>query len=296
MNTSDSIRILVTDSGLGGLSVLNDILKKIKIESPFQNVELIFADALFDSNSGYNKLATRQEKIDIFNRALLGIENYFKPDIIFIACNTLSVLYDDTSFSKETKTLVVGIVNFGVDLIFNELKNNSNSKAIIYATETTINSEAHKRELVKRGISEERIITKACPQLQSLIERNPNGLETKKLIDKYTSEVLSEISDTQELYISLNCTHFGYSFNFWEEVFESKNIKLKGILDPNNQMANVLFSRNNARIKNPTIQIKIVSKVEMPNDNQKAMSQLFRLESPELSEAIENYIFKPDLF
>jgi len=296
MKTVNDIKILVTDSGLGGLSVLNDILKKLKCESPYENVELIFADALFDANSGYNKLSTRQEKVDIFNVALFGMEKFFKPDIIFIACNTLSVLYEHTHFSKETNTQVVGIVNFGVDLIFSKLSKTSDANVIIFATETTVNSSAHKQELVKKGILEERIFTKACPQLQSFIERNPNGLETKMLIEKYSTEILKEISNTANLFISLNCTHYGYSLNLWEDVFESKRIKLRGILDPNNQMATVLFSDKILKTKKPNINIQIVSKVEMANDNKNAMIQLFKIEAPELSEAIENYIFKPDLF
>jgi glutamate racemase len=293
---SENIKILVTDSGLGGLSVFADIFKKLTLKSPYSKVQLVFVDALFDANSGYNKLKTNQEKVDIFNQALLGFEKRFAPDIIFIACNTLSVLYEETAFSKKTKTEVVGIVEDGVDIIFKQMSKDENSQVIIFATETTINSENHKKALIAKGINKSRIFTKACPNLQSLIEKNPHGVETKDLIDKYVTEILTEIPETSDLYISLNCTHYGYAQQLWQEVFASKNIQLKGILDPNNQMANRLFFNKNNIISNPDIDIKVVSKVKMHPENQNAMIQLFKNEVPALAKAISDYDYLPYLF
>jgi len=296
MKSLQNIKILVTDSGLGGLSVVADIFKKLSLKSPYQKIELIFADALFDTNSGYNKLKTHQEKVDVFNQALLGFEKQFAPDIIFIACNTLSVLYKETLFSKQTMIDVVGIVEDGVDIIFQKLTESDDSQVIIFATETTINSENHKKELIAKGIDKSHIYAKACPNLQSLVEKNPNGEDTKDLIDKYITEILTEIQETSNLYISLNCTHYGYALPLWQEVFNSKNIQIKGILDPNNLMANRLYTHKKNVIFNPDISLKVVSKVIMPEENQNAMIQLFKNEVPALAKAIREYECMPYLF
>ncbi len=296
MGNNKETTILVTDSGLGGLSVVADVFDKLKKKKQYKKVNLVFADALFDANSGYNKLSLHNEKVAIFSKALTGMEKHFAPSIILIACNTLSVLYNETNFANKTKTEVVGIVEFGVKIIQNELRKTNDSEVIIFATETTINSNNHKIKLVENGINADRIFTKACPQLQSYIERNPNGLETRNLISKYVTEVLEKIDNTENLSISLNCTHFGYSLNFWHEIFEENNVKLNKILDPNNQMSSVLFSESSASFVESEIQLKIVSKVKMPDENKKAMMLLFNDKTPELSKAIENYEYMTDLF
>jgi len=102
----EEITVVITDSGLGGLSVMDDVARKLKISGCFKKVNLIFANALFNANTGYNALQTRAEKINQFSNVLTGIEQHFKPDVILIACNTLSVLYKETEFFKKSKKII----------------------------------------------------------------------------------------------------------------------------------------------------------------------------------------------
>jgi len=76
--------------------------------------------------------------------------------------------------------------------------------------------------LIKRGISSDRVFTKACPQLQSYIERNPKGLETRNLISKYVGEVLETIENTENLSVK--------GFPFENAAFDTSNDKLKAVL------------------------------------------------------------------
>lgn len=292
----DSITIVITDSGLGGLSVMNDIAEKLKTSGSFSKVNLIFVNALFDAATGYNSLQTRQEKIAVLNKVLTGIGLRYNPDIILIACNTLSVLYKETDFVRKSKVPVVGIVQAGVDLITENLVKYPDSRVIILGTETTIEEDSHKKALLQNGIKGERIITKACPQLQSYIEQNPAGEETEMLISAYVNEALENIPvDNGFVFTSLNCSHFGYSEMFWKRAMESTLYKSGGILNPNFTMGNFLME-GKYRFRYPETKITylVVSKVQLLNE--KSMFSLFDAKSPELADALENYKIIEDLF
>ncbi len=292
-----SIRIVITDSGVGGLSVMSDIATKLKESGSFRKVELIFANALFDSESGYNAMQLREDKIDTFNRVLCGINTKYDPDLIFVACNTLSVLINDTDFVRHKKNPpVIGIIDTGINLISERLQKNQNSSVIIFGTETTIEEGTHKRALLNMGFDKGRVINMACPQLQSYIELNPSGEETEMLITYYLSEAVDKIKDTDQLVdISLNCTHFGYSSRLWEEALNNSVNNPGEVLDPNKMMGNILISESNRQRFNTTeISFTIVSKVSLANVE--AMIKIFESSSPEMAEALRNYKLVKDLF
>ena len=48
----------------------------------------------------------------------------YKVDIILIACNTLSVIYAETDFSKTCPIPVMSIVDFGVNIIAEKMHAN----------------------------------------------------------------------------------------------------------------------------------------------------------------------------
>lgn len=59
----DTITVLVTDSGLGGLSVCADIEARARRSGLYRQIRIIFANALPESNRGYNKMKTTAEKV-----------------------------------------------------------------------------------------------------------------------------------------------------------------------------------------------------------------------------------------
>ena len=292
----NEITVVITDSGLGGLSVMDDIAKKMKVSGCFEKVNLIFANALFDANTGYNSLQTREEKINVLNNVLKGIEEHYKPDVIFIACNTLSVIYKETDFVRKSKIPVIGIVEPGVQMIREKLEKDVTSNVIILGTETTIEEDSHKKDLLRLNIAGSRIITKACPQLQSYIEQNPNGEETEMLISVYLNEALDELPENHgAVFLSLNCSHFGYSADLWKKAFTATPHKLGGILDPNLIMADILMDHKyRNRFPDTKISFLIVSKVELLN--KKPIFNIFREKAPELAEALQNWRIIPGLF
>jgi glutamate racemase len=295
LSGKDEITVVITDSGLGGLSVMDDVAAKMKLSRCFKKVNLIFVNALFNANTGYNTLKKRDEKIRIFSNVLKSIGERYDPDVILIACNTLSVIYKETEFVKKSKIPVIGIVEPGVKLIREKLESDCASDVIIFGTETTIEENSHLKALIEQKASEKRIITKACPQLQSYIEKNPAGEETELLIAVYLNEALEQLPENHgAVYLSLNCSHFGYSAGLWKKAFPDSHFTLGGILDPNYAMGDLLVFENiRNRFSDTEISFLIVSGVELFNKD--AMINIFNKNSPELAEALKDYSIIPDL-
>ena len=51
----DAITVAVTDSGLGGLSIMAEAAARLKELRLYRVVNLVFANSLFSNESGYNK-------------------------------------------------------------------------------------------------------------------------------------------------------------------------------------------------------------------------------------------------
>lgn len=294
----EKITIAVTDSGLGGLSVVADAVKKFETHHGFKNVELIFYNALFSNKGGYNSLRTRDDKLRVFSSALQGLEDNYQPDLILIACNTLSVIYPDTEFARTTDIPVVGIVEDGVALIYSMIGDNPTAKNIIFATQTTISENSHKEGLLAKGVAADQIVTQACPELTLYIERGFDSMETELLIDAYVDEAVSRLGQKGDpLYVSFNCTHFGYSLDLWKQAFEVRGVDVAGFLNPNEKMIDFLMPADRSeRFRNTDMNVKVVSMTDIPADRQASIGRYLRTIAPLAADALANFEQKKDLF
>lgn len=292
-----SKRIVVTDSGLGGLSVLAELEYQLSKSDTFQNVELIFFNALYSKNLGYNEMESNEEKARVFNKALYSVQNNYKPDIILIACNTLSVIYSLTEFSDKSKTKVEGIVEAGVKLFFDNLKNEDDSLIILFGTPTTIESKLHRYLLIEKGIDGHRIINQSCPMLESEIQDDPNSCKVLELINQFVNEASKKITqENKKVFAGLCCTHYGYSLDLFEKVLTEKLGQNIEILNPNSKIVTSLMEERSEKVNNTIISVEVVSQVEIYEHEKLALSKILGNNSPFTVEAIENYNLKPNLF
>lgn len=292
------VTIVITDSGLGGLSVAADVAERMRIAGPFQKVDLVFFNALFSNNSGYNGLPDRNTKIRIFNSALESMERRLSPDLIIIACNTLSVLFDSTPFARRSSVPVKGIVKTGVDLIAENLKARPDTKVILLGTQTTIEEDAHRARLIERGFLPERILPQACPDLVPYIERGHNSSETEMLIFAYVDEALQKYSNGRHsLFVSFNCTHYGYALDLWKKAFAEFDVRPLAYLNPNSRLADFLFKgKNRTRYSNPEISMRALSMVEISEAQILSIGGWLDKISPKTAAALRAYRLTPDLF
>jgi len=292
------ITIAVIDSGLGGLAIAADTLERMKIHRSFRQVHILFYNALFSAEGGYNSLKTREEKLQVLDSALSSLVRNYDPALILMGCNTLSVLYPDTEFSRKTRVPVIGIVSSGVDLIAKHLKAQPESRVILFATQTTIEEGIHKTQLVEKGFLGERILTQACPDLVPYIERGYNSDETGMLIQAYVEEALDKLPlPTGKLIVSFNCTHYGYSERLWNDAFRSQGIELLATLNPNFQMNDFLFPPDRQdRFGETAVKIKVVSMVKFEAAQIESIGSFLEQTSPQTAQALRDYELKPELF
>jgi len=64
------MRLMITDSGLGGLSVCAGLEQALLRENLGRGIELLYVNATPSDRGGYNSLATQQERIALFNSFL----------------------------------------------------------------------------------------------------------------------------------------------------------------------------------------------------------------------------------
>jgi glutamate racemase len=296
--SKDKIRILITDSGLGGLSVLAEIENIISASYSFREAEIIFVNALPSANFRYNSMPDENTKIKFFDKALIGMEKWFHPDIILIACNTLSVVYPKSEFYKSASIPVVGIVDLGVNLIYKKLKEDPESKVIILGTETTISSSSHKERLLSKGIKEERILCQACPNLETEIQSNAKSDLVKGMIDLYTDEVVSNVKGGKsKIYAALCCTHYPYVSGEFKNILSDKIGSDVTILNPNSEMANIFNTiYSSKKYDTCKVDLKVYSQAILSAEEINSIAEILQVTSPPSAVALKNYINKTDLF
>jgi glutamate racemase len=293
----DTVSIVVADSGLGGLSVCAELANNLERRRDFENVAIVYFDALPEQGRGYNQLPTTAEKVRVFDRALAGMER-LGPDAILIACNTLSVLYSQTPFSRTTRTRVVDIIDFGVQQVSEHLVSQPDSQAIIFGTPTTIEANTHASRLVERGIAAGRIVCQPCDGLAREIERDPESAAVSGMIDSCVGQAVSRLEDRRKpVCAALCCTHYGYSQALFSRALARHARGAVSILNPNGDMAACIAGESGREPKAQTrIEVTVVAKVALGDDEIGSMSRALARVSPLTANALRHYRHDAALF
>jgi glutamate racemase len=292
----EDVTILVVDSGLGGMAICADIARRLPKQRHFKNVSLIYFNAWPEPYKGYNRLESRKEQINTFDRALNSMLQY-NPDFILLACNTLSVLFPSTNFFKHCRIPVIDIIDFGVDMVAESVQRSDAGQVIILGTVTTIYSKVHYDRLLQQGIPAKQIVLQACDQLATTIESGPESRQVVEMIHTFLNEATLKLNpSTQTIYAALCCTHFGYC----QDQFQTKLSELTGmsvsILNPNHHMTAHLLSYCADRGFDSKHSVKVVSKIKWDSYKINAITERIYPVSNQTGQALSNYNYLPDLF
>jgi glutamate racemase len=175
----------IFDSGLGGLTVLNELIKALP-----ENNFVYLADS---AKAPYGD----KTKKEIYQLTLRAVDFLFAKGcrLIILACNTASSnalrkLQKDYLPAKYPDRKILGIVVPNIEAVVENIfdKRNHRQKSItVIGTRATIKSQSYEKELKKciNGLS---IYSKACPKLVPLIEdENFDSVLLQKHLKKYLS-------------------------------------------------------------------------------------------------------------
>jgi glutamate racemase len=283
------MRIVITDSGVGGLSVCAYAERFVRTRGAEEPVRLTFANAAPANNYGYNSMPSKEVKQQTFDRFLRNVTDRYAPDLIYVACNTLSVLLPDTPYFQNAPIPVKGIVKTGVHLLTRKLEADPRSVAMIFGTQTTIDSGAYPRLLQDRGVDESRIVSQACPGLADTISEDRQGVRTKSEIARWVAAATEKMPRKDLPVVAcLACTHYGYRKDFFAEALPGATV-----INPNESAVDDLFSSGgNVR----EVDVEFVTRYAIPPAAVEALSWFLSEISPKTVAAMKNFVHVPDLF
>lgn len=286
---------MITDSGLGGLSVCAGIERVLTAGKAGSEIELLYVNATPHDRIGYNSLKTQAERIELFDQFLHAAYNRYTPDEIAIACNTLSVIYDETSFASQAPIPVKGIVNAGVSLCNEQLHTSPDFGLIIFATETTTEAGTYPRLI---DAAQSRIVAQACPELAHAISNDFTGATSRKLLEDYISEAIGQLTPgLHSVFAFLGCTHYGYQAQLFKEMLIERGFQTT-ILNPNDRLVSQLTSgvAEHCQIAEHQPRIRFISRYEVPQVEIDSMLYYLKESAPLTLAALHNQIVVPDLF
>lgn len=222
-------KIGVFDSGIGGITILNELIKIM----PNENY-IYYADS---KNNPYGNKTIEE----LFNITCNIVEILLKKNvkIIIIACNTATVRCINMLRDKYKNILFVG-----TEPAIKVACDNNYNNTLVMATPGTISSE-RTHDLVKKNKKDnQNIYLLPCEGLADTIEfGNKNDIKEK------INYLLKDYKNLNIDSIVLGCTHYPYAKKYIKEIFPNAKL-IDGNKGVSKQVYNVL--KNNNLLTNQT--------------------------------------------
>jgi glutamate racemase len=293
------MHILITDSGVGGLSVCAYAEQFVRTHGFAEPVRLTFANAAPENDYGYNSMPSRAVKLQTFDRFLRNVTERYAPDLIYVACNTLSVLLPDIPYVQTAAIPVKGIVATGAALLMRELDADPQRVAMIFGTQTTIDSGAYPRLLEERGVDPSRIVSQACPGLADTISEDREGVRTKSEIAGWVGAAIEKMQQKDRPVVAcLACTHYGYRKDLFAGALAGAGIRAT-VVNPNERAVDDLFgtrAEKGGAAMNREAEVAFVTRYAIPQATVEALTWFLSEISPRTVAAMQNLVHLPDLF
>ena len=204
--------VLLIDSGSGGVNILKECVKIC----PYCNY-LLFCD---HKNLPYGA-KSKKELVEITEKNLVKIGNFFKFDIVIFACNTLTATVIDEMREKFCDIDFIGTVP-AIKPALTEFKERD---ILLIATKTTLENNKLIAKYKNSGIK-----FKALNKLAPLIDENLDEIE--KIYPYLKKELKGNFKA-----IVLGCTHYMAVENLLKDIYKDAKI-----FDSSNGVARRLLS------------------------------------------------------
>jgi glutamate racemase len=183
----------IFDSGIGGLSIFNAVVKEL----PNENI-IYFADSNRCPYGG----KTQNEVKEISKSIIIYLKNVYDIKLAIVACNTATVASIQYLREEFPDILFVGVVP-----VIKPASMLSKTKNIAcFATEVTVGSKAQ-TELIDNFSKDVQVHNVACHGLVELVEQGlfDNDV-TKNKLKEYIAPVVEKNIDI----LALGCTHYTF--------------------------------------------------------------------------------------
>jgi len=224
------MKIGVMDSGIGGLTVLKELLKYYP-----NNHYIYFGDTL---NVPYGDKSIN-ELTKFTNKAITFLIN-LSVDVIIIACGTIS----SNVYSKIKKKYNIPIIDI-ISPTINYIKKSNYKNITILGTSRTVDSHIFKSKLSKINVTEI-----SLPKLVPIIEKR----KFKTPLGKYLIKKNIKFVDKKDA-IVLGCTHYPYVFDIFYNYLKVPIINLGTCLcqkiklsNKGNKKIDLYFTKLNKKI------------------------------------------------
>ena len=286
------IKVIFTDSGLGGLSIMADFVKLADLQG--LNVDSVFFNAQHSRDWGYKKMNSKTQVL-VFNKALQSIQDLYNPDIIAIACNTLSVVYLKSDFYKQAGCTVLDIIETGKSLVkYSDCKN-----ILEIAMPTTIESGVYldeNKEVV--GVASD--IT--LPDAIENADYQKIDFILKEVFKQARLEMIKRSLQNSDVALFLACTHFPVIKDKFIKIAKAKGVDICTILNPNEKFSQLVIEEVLMRSaiatdnKKPKNKVTVISRLKFKESEITNFANLIKTRSAIIAEALKNYEYHPDLF
>ncbi len=194
LNLNDTERskapIGVFDSGIGGLTVVREIMRQIP------NEKIIY----FGDTARVPYGSKSKETVTRYSRQIVRFLESHDVKTIVVACNTASAYALDV-LEKEIDIPMIGVVKPGAKAAAETTRN---GRIGVIATEATIGSRIY-NQYIEELNHDVTIWGKACPLFVPLVEE---GLLQDPVTDEIAKRYLTELIDLDIDTLILGCTHY----------------------------------------------------------------------------------------
>lgn len=185
-----SAPIGVFDSGIGGLTVVREIMRQIP------NEKIIY----FGDTARVPYGSKSRETVTRYSRQIVRFLKKQEVKAIVVACNTASA-YALDQIEQEIDIPIIGVVKPGAKAAADTTRN---GKIGVIGTEATVSSDIYSR-YIKEIKPDAEVLAKACPLFVPLVEE---GLLNDPVTDEIAMRYLSSLVDSGIDTLILGCTHY----------------------------------------------------------------------------------------
>lgn len=180
----------VFDSGVGGLTVVREIIRQIPKE------RIVY----FGDTARLPYGSKSRDTVIRYSRQIIRFLNAMEVKAIVVACNTASA-YALETIQAETSLPVIGVINAGARTAVHATHN---GRIGVIGTEGTIGSGIY-TEVMKKMRDDIEVFGKSCPLFVPLVEE---GLLHDSVTDEIASRYLSVLKGKYIDTLVLGCTHY----------------------------------------------------------------------------------------